>query len=187
MAQKSEFLEVDLLDMKPIPGESLTKEPGLLPFEKPPKIVRVDQALGYMLMSTINEPDVRKDIVEAIDMGMTVETVVSGLLLNAFSQGIFTPDVAELIKVPLIQFFIQAADEEGIEDIQITNTDVPKEKDDFAKLDIMKNLNPKKFNKLVEENEEDMTKGLEDFEEEEEDYDDYEEPMEGFISRRGIM
>ena len=48
MPQKSEFLEVDLLNMQPIPGESLTKEPGLLPFEKPPKIVRVDQALGYM-------------------------------------------------------------------------------------------------------------------------------------------
>ena len=140
-----------------------------------------------MLSSTIGNPDVRKDIIEAIDMGMTVETIVSGLLLNAFSQGIFTPDVAELIKVPLMQFFIQAADEEGIEDIQITNSDVPKENDDISKIEIMKNLNPRKFNKLIESNEEDMASGFGDFEEEEENYDDYEEPAEGFISRRGLI
>ena len=51
----------------------------------------------------------------------------------------------------------------------------------------MKNLNPRKFNKLIESNEEDMASGFGDFEEEEENYDDYEEPAEGFISRRGLI
>ena len=46
MAQKTEFLEVDLFNMKPIPGSSLTEEPGKRPYERPPQIVRVDQALS---------------------------------------------------------------------------------------------------------------------------------------------
>ena len=43
MAQKTELLKVDLLNMKPIPGASLTEEPGKRPYERPPQITEPDK------------------------------------------------------------------------------------------------------------------------------------------------
>ena len=185
MTQKSEFLDVDLLNMKPIPGESLTAEPGKFPWEKPPRIVKEDQALHYVLNSTLGNPSVKEDIMEAIDMGMTVDTIVSGLLLNGFTEGIFTPDVAELIKVPLMKVIIQEADQAGIEDIQISNLDLPKQKDEILKLDIMKTLNPQKYENIMSDEPPEY-----DLEEEEElgmEEDMMEEPEQGFVARKGMM
>jgi len=186
MTQQSEFLDIDLLNMKPIPGESLTAEPGKFPWEKPPRIVKEDQALHYILNSTLGNESVKKEILEAIDMGMTVDTIVSGLLLNGFTEGIFSPDVAELIKIPVMKFFIQEADRAGIEDIQISNLDLPKEKDDILKLDIMKTLNPQKFENIISDDfsEDDLNEI--DIEEDMED-DVLEEPEQGFITKEGMI
>ena len=182
MANKSEFLEVDLFNMKPVPGESLTQEPGLRPYERPPQITDIDQAFGYIANSTVYNPRVRGDVMDALDMGMSVETIVSALVLNAFTEGVFTPDLAEIIKPPLIQLFTQIASEEGIEDLNVVNVNIPKETNDITRMDIMKNLNPKKFERLIKEGEEnDMMPEMDILEEEEQDI------SEGFIDRREVM
>ena len=151
MAQKSESLEVDLLNMKPIPGSSLTEEPGKRPYERPPQIVGVDQALSYCLDGLLGNQDVREELFNVLDAGLSVETVVSGFVLNAFTEGVFTPDVAELIKTPLIQFIAQAAGREGIEDLNVLNEDIPKSSIGEDKFSIMRALNPKKFDRITNE------------------------------------
>ena len=88
MSNSQEFLEVDLLNTQPIPGESFTQEPGLRPYEKPAQITRPDQALSYLIKATGNS-STKEKVLDVIDAGMSVETVVSGLLLNSFSEGIF--------------------------------------------------------------------------------------------------
>ena len=151
MAQKSESLEVDLLNMKPIPGSSLTEEPGKRPYERPPQIVGVDQALSYCLDGLLGNQDVREELFNVLDAGLSVETIVSGFVLNAFTEGVFTPDVAELIKTPLIQFITQAAGKEGIEDLNVLNEDIPKSSIGEDKFSIMRSLNPKKFDRITNE------------------------------------
>jgi hypothetical protein len=139
MAQKTEFLDIDLLNMKPVPGESLVEEPGKRPYERPPQITEVDKALQYLLSSTLDDDEIREELFDVLDMGISVETVVSAMLMQNFSEGIFTPDVAELVKVPMIQLLTQAASDSGIEDLNITN------------VELMRTLNPHKFDKLREE------------------------------------
>lgn len=185
MAQKSDFLDVDLLNMKPVPGEGLTQEPGLRPYERPPKIVNVDEALQYIYNSSINNPQVRGDIMEALDMGMSVETVVSALVLNAFTEGVFSPDIAEMIKPPLIQLFTQAAADEGIEDLNIVNSNIPKEMNTVQKYDVMRNLNPKKFNRLMDDaNSDDLQPAPDNMEEEKAEKDMV---PQGFVNRQEMM
>ena len=84
-------------------------------------------------------------------MGISVETVVSAMLMQNFSEGIFTPDVAELVKVPMIQLLTQAASDAGIEDLNITNENLPKKRSTEDKVELMRTLNPQKFDRLREE------------------------------------
>lgn len=151
MPQKTELLEVDLFNMKPIPGSSLTEEPGKRPYERPPQITEPDKALQYCLNGMLGNTAVREELFDVLDMGISVETVASAFTLQAFSEGVFDPNVAELVKTPLIQFITQEAGRAGIEDLNVINEDMPKQTDTNTKVKIMKSLNPQKFKRLREE------------------------------------
>jgi hypothetical protein len=178
MKNNNNFLELDLLNTQPIPGESFTQEPGLRPYEKPAKITRPDDALGFMLQM-LSSPKIEEHMLELLDIGISVETIVSAFVLNAFTEGVFSPDVAELIKQPLIQFITSKASEQGIEDVKILNTDTPKAMDVEDKFEIMKSINPSKFNRLMFPDDDDSMDVDEDMLEEEENVE-----SEGFIERR---
>tara|TARA_R100000008_G_C3538559_1_gene143487 strand:- start:28 stop:591 length:564 start_codon:yes stop_codon:yes gene_type:complete len=166
MAQKTEFLEVDLFNMKPIPGSSLTEEPGKRPYERPPQITRVDEALDYSLQSLFSDRDTKEKVIDALDLGISAETIASAFTLQAFTEGVFTPDVAELIKQPLIQFIVQEGDGAGITDMNVTNENVPKEQTEEKKLSIMRNLHPDKYAQLLSEEEDEEIMYEEDMNEE---------------------
>jgi|TARA_R110000822_G_scaffold120276_4_gene253650 hypothetical protein len=179
MKNDNNLLKLDLLNTQPIPGESFTQEPGLRPYEKPAKITRPDDALGFMLQM-LSSPKIEEDMFELLDVGISVETIVSAFVLNAFTEGVFSPDVAELIKQPLIQIITSRASEQGIEDIKVLNTDTPKNMDVEDKFEMMKSLNPSKFNRLMSPDDDDDD-GMDVDEDmlEEEDVE-----SEGFIERR---
>ena len=169
MPQKTELLEVDLFNMKPIPGSSLTEEPGKRPYERPPQIVEADKALQYCLNGMLGNTAVREELFDVLDMGISVETVASAFTLQAFSEGVFDPNIAETIKQPLMQFITQEASRAGIEDLNVINEDIPKMINDSDKIEIMSALNPKKYKKLteteipsIEGEEEDMMMQMED-------------------------
>jgi len=151
MPQKTELLEVDLFNMKPIPGSSLTEEPGKRPYERPPQIVEADKALQYCLNGMLGDTAVREELFDVLDMGISVETVASAFTLQAFSEGVFDPNIAETIKRPLMQFITQEASRAGIEDLNVVNENVPKIMPDDKKLRVMQSLSPDKFNRLNEE------------------------------------
>ena len=62
-----------------------------------------------------------------------------------FSEGVFTPDIAEIIKPPLTAFITDIGVEEGIEDLRVVN-EIP---DDGMEvndsLEMMEKINPEKF------------------------------------------
>tara|TARA_R110002020_G_scaffold225209_1_gene435334 strand:- start:7259 stop:7825 length:567 start_codon:yes stop_codon:yes gene_type:complete len=185
MPQKTELLEVDLFNMKPIPGSSLTEEPGKRPYERPPQIVEADKALQYCLNGMLGDTAVREELFDVLDMGISVETVASAFTLQAFSEGVFDPNIAETIKRPLMQFITQEASRAGIEDLNVVNEDIPKTMQMDNKLQIMQSLHPEKFKKMQESDgmDEDMMMA----EEQEDDMDMEGAPMsEGFINRNSM-
>ena len=129
----------------------------------------------------LSSPKIEEDMFELLDVGISVETIVSAFVLNAFTEGVFSPDVAELIKQPLIQIITSRASEQGIEDIKVLNTDTPKNMDVEDKFEMMKSLNPSKFNRLMSPDDDDDDDGMDVDEDmlEEEDVE-----SEGFIERR---
>jgi len=183
MAQKTELLEVDLLNMKPIPGASLTEEPGKRPYERPPQITKPDKALQYCLNGMLGNEEVRDELFDVLDMGISVETVASAFILQSFTEGVFDPNISELIKVPLIQFITQEAAKAGIEDMNIVNTDMPKQIQIEDKLQVMQSLNPQKFKRLREEGMQDVASMMDI--KDEMNIEEVSMP-EGFINRRDM-
>jgi len=97
----------------PIPGQSLTREPGNAPYEQPPEIVNAEQALmGHI--NYFNDADVMEKVIAAIDFGFDVETFVEGYLRSAVLEGIHTVDVSLAVKKPLMEFIAKILDVVGI-------------------------------------------------------------------------
>ena len=97
----------------PVPGQSLTDTPKQWQWENPPEMT--DPIEVYeSIKESMNRPVARETIEKLLYVGVSVETIVNGLSLKGFSDGKFSPDVAELIKIPLAFQVTAIADRAGI-------------------------------------------------------------------------
>lgn len=108
-----------------IPGQSFTDEPKKNPYEHPSAIVSPQEAMDTVV-SSLKQDNAQENILQLLDAGISSETIASSLVLKMFSEGIFSPDVAEIIKPPLINVITEMGVEAGIEDINVVN-ELPKE------------------------------------------------------------
>ena len=98
---------------KPIPGQSLTATPGSMPYENPPQVSSAETAYG-ILKAGLYQPKTQRELGEVTRAGISCETLASSMVMMAFSQGMFNPDVAEIIKGPLAFYMLGLADEYNI-------------------------------------------------------------------------
>ena len=98
---------------RPIAGESLTKEPGNAPYERPPEIADPEDALIVHLQN-LNNPEAMEDLVNFVEIGMDVQTLVEGILRSAVMEGIHTIDVSLLIAPTIHEFITTTLDAVGI-------------------------------------------------------------------------
>ena len=132
---------------KAIPGQSLTDELGGRPYEKPPSVTSPREAMTNIVESLEKEPS-RTEVIKLLDAGLSAETVASALVLKMFSEGVFTPDVAELIKPALIGYLTKEAADGGVEDINVVN-ELPQEgMDAMDHSMLMEKVNPQKHAKV---------------------------------------
>ena len=119
MAINFQNLDIDPLGAA-IPGQSLTSKLGEAPYERPPRITKPEDALEALLKG-LDEDVQRENISRIITAGISVETIASAMVMKAFADGMFNPDVAELIKPFLCIAIIAIANEEGVERINVLN------------------------------------------------------------------
>ena len=132
-----------------IPGQSFTDTPGSKPYERPPAFAEPEKAFALMVKQ-LQSPVVQKDILGLLDAGISAETISSALVMQAFTEGMVTPDVAEIIKEPLMRIILRIGLDNGIQDINVVN-DMPKggmSAEDS--LSLMRKVNPNKYNKMIE-------------------------------------
>jgi hypothetical protein len=98
----------------PIPGQSLTREPGNAPYEQPPQFVDLDDAMEYMLPRILN-PKTGIRIGELMEEGLPATTIADSLLLQGFTEGKWTPDLAVLMGAPLFAAIMKSAELAGFE------------------------------------------------------------------------
>lgn len=86
---------MDMFDA-PIPGQSLTGQPGGMAMERPPQFTDPNQALEFLFQRLTREEFV-KQLVVMLKAGSTVEYIVRTILFEGVIKGRWTPDVALLM------------------------------------------------------------------------------------------
>ena len=81
----------------PIPGQSLTKEPGNAPYEHPPQIARVEEAMSYV-WDKLSEEKNFKRTVALLRFGMPVEALTKVITFSGFLEGKWSVDVAKMME-----------------------------------------------------------------------------------------
>lgn len=103
--------------MAPIPGMSLTREPGNAPWEQPPLHETPEKALAYYLEKLDNE-DVLDDTLFAVEAGAPIDYLVDILTSYGVMEGYHTVDVKMLISPILHEYLVNLAEAAGIEYVE---------------------------------------------------------------------
>ena len=107
----------------PIPGQSLTDEPGNYPWEHPPQYVTTDGAADH-LWNRMSEPEFAEQIIAMLDAGVPVEAIGRTVLFGGFLKGKFSPDVAFIIAEPVMKMIATIGVVAGIKDIVMSMDDI---------------------------------------------------------------
>tara|TARA_R110000764_G_scaffold39246_1_gene87510 strand:+ start:1007 stop:1525 length:519 start_codon:yes stop_codon:yes gene_type:complete len=103
----------DLLDA-PIPGQSLTSEPGSQPWEQPPKLTTVDEAVEHYV-PMLRDEEILSDALSNIESGVALTTLADVITKAGAMTGLHSIDVGLMVAPILVELFISAADAAGIE------------------------------------------------------------------------
>lgn len=90
----------------PIPGESLTREPKAFPWERPPEMTDPEDVMA-MYLEKLNDIDRMASIMDAIELGATIKSMVDMIVRNGVASGIHTIDVGMLVS-PVIHAHIKS-------------------------------------------------------------------------------
>lgn len=142
------------------PGHSLTQDNSRWPWGKPPRDVDPEAAL-IRALDGLDKPSVREEMMKLLTVGISVEVLVEGFLLQGFQEGKFTPDVAVLIKPVLGLMIADMAEDMNIPFRMFENDDAFDEgkMDDPTFFRMMKENNPRMFEFVREKVNEQIRKG----------------------------
>ena len=112
----------------PVPGQSLTDEPGNYPWEHPPQYVTTDGAADH-LWNRMSEPEFAEQIIAMLDAGVPVEAIARTVLVGGFLNGKFSPDVAFIIAEPVIKMIATIGVIAEVKDIKMSMDDITNKKE----------------------------------------------------------
>jgi len=138
-----------------VPGSSLTgalKDPntrqlGSYPWETPPDLISIGEAFDFVTDSKNQDPTTKENLLKGLYAGIPAEAIARTVSFKGFLEGLWTPDISELIIVPLMLDFVADAKEEGIT-ARIFNNFEDDEITDGSVLDMMENLRPEEFEEI---------------------------------------
>lgn len=96
MASPNLFLDA------PIPGQSLTVEPGSVPWENPPQYVTLADAVGFYT-EKMDDPEIILDLLDTIKRDIPILTIVNTITKASLMKGYHTVDVGFLITPILVE------------------------------------------------------------------------------------
>lgn len=111
---------------RPIPGQSLTNDPGNpLPFEGPPIFTKKREATEEIFANLIRE-DVYPQVINALLDGTPIMDMTKVILFEGFRQGKWNPDLFTLLIEPTAYIIMALADRAEVE-YDIDNDSEPDE------------------------------------------------------------
>jgi hypothetical protein len=98
----------------PIPGMSLTTEPGNRPWENPPMLVTVEDALEFYANKIVSDFDNHDALLEMLELRMPVQNVANLLQKTSIMEGFHTIDVGILVMPAIEEMIMAVADLHGV-------------------------------------------------------------------------
>lgn len=111
----------------PIPGQSLTQEPGATPMEQPPQFADIDAALEFLLDKLTQKRQAVR-LVLMLKKGITAEYIAKSILFDGFSRGKWSPDLAMLMLRIVMAMIIAIGTNAGVKDMKVLNPDINQDK-----------------------------------------------------------
>lgn len=109
MINPEEFLEA------PIPGMSLTTEPGNSPWEQPPQLVTLQEVADFYINKLTEDQEAIDKTLDAIEAGAPLQTLADAVITFNMMKGNHTIDVGFLVMPIIVEMFITLAE---LNDIQ---------------------------------------------------------------------
>lgn len=97
------------------PGIGMTSPKGNWPWERPAKVDNPEEAANIIIEKIEGQPQVKEQMLNLMSVGSPIETIVNTATFMGFVNGEWTPDTAELIKVPLAVYLVGLAVDNNIE------------------------------------------------------------------------
>ena len=97
----------------PIPGQSLTSEPRLYPWENPPQFDDPKDVIEFYIKNLAAQ-EVMDDIFIALDEGFPLNILVKSILSTGVMEGIHSVDVSLIVAPVLHEYILGAARLENI-------------------------------------------------------------------------
>lgn len=98
----------------PIPGMSLTTEPGNRPWENPPQYVTVEDALEFYVGRILADQDSHDEVLNLLELQVPVENVANMLNKMSVMEGYHTIDVGLLVLPAIEEMIMTIADMHGV-------------------------------------------------------------------------
>lgn len=106
----------------PVPGQSLTDEPGNYPWEHPPKHTNINEA-AESIFRKITEEDAAMNMLAMLKSGVPVEAIVRILIFAGFTEGKWNPDLGILLAPIVMSMIVGIAKRAKLKEIVITLDD----------------------------------------------------------------
>jgi len=136
--------EEPLFDV-PIPGQGLTAELGSRPWQNPPQLSTVDEAIDYYVERLTDESAIEQ-IADILELGVPIANVANALQLGAVMDGVHSVDIGILVIPVIIELMMYVGD---ISDVEYTTGLNKKVEDGVSDAKITKAANKLK-NKIKE-------------------------------------
>lgn len=94
----------------PVPGQSLTTEPGNRPWENPPQLPTVEEAIEYYTKRILGEVDNHDSVLDMLETGLPVANAASILNKTSVMNGVHTIDVGILVTPVIEELLMTVAD-----------------------------------------------------------------------------
>ena len=98
----------------PVPGMSLTTEPGNRPWENPPSMTTVEEAIEFYTKRILNEEN-HDDLLDIVELGLPVRNIANMMQTTSVMKGRHTLDVGFLVLPVIEELIMTVADINGVE------------------------------------------------------------------------
>lgn len=102
-------MAADKLLMAPVPGMSLTTEPGSRPWEQPPKLTKLSEVVDHYA-GKFTDPQIVNAVMDGLKQDIPVYELAQSLTKIELMNGVHSPDTAVLVAPVVAELIITLAD-----------------------------------------------------------------------------